>query len=260
MNLNEKIYKLRKEKGLSQEGLAEQVGTSRQAISKWENNQGYPETEKLLLLSNIFEVSIDYLLKDDKITTNIDDNSYYVSKEMATAWLSNQKKLSKHIGLSVFFWILAAVPYVMLENNLPWRYLGMGLCIVIGIVIIVITIFIEDTKYNVLKEKPLIFDYDYMKELSSEYILMKRKYQLVAIPSIILFIVGTIIIVLTVRDYIPWSQYHAFVFVGFSIGILGFCYSAGSMEAYELLVKNDEYCNKITFKLKNKLKNKINKW
>lgn len=50
MKLGEKIYKLRKEKGLSQEALAELVGTTRQAVSKWENNQGYPETEKLLML------------------------------------------------------------------------------------------------------------------------------------------------------------------------------------------------------------------
>ena len=66
MNLGEKIYKLRKERNLSQEALAEFVGTTRQAISKWENNQGYPETEKLLLLSNVFEVSIDFLLKTKK--------------------------------------------------------------------------------------------------------------------------------------------------------------------------------------------------
>lgn len=66
MSLGEKIFKLRKEKGISQEALAEQIGTTRQAISKWENNQGFPETEKLLQLSNIFEVSTDYLLKDEK--------------------------------------------------------------------------------------------------------------------------------------------------------------------------------------------------
>ena len=62
MTFGEKLFKLRKEKGLSQEALAEQVGTTRQAISKWENNQGFPETEKLLQLSNIFEISTDYLL------------------------------------------------------------------------------------------------------------------------------------------------------------------------------------------------------
>ena len=60
MTFGEKLFKLRKERGLSQEALAEQVNTTRQAISKWENNQGFPETEKLMLLSNIFEVSIDY--------------------------------------------------------------------------------------------------------------------------------------------------------------------------------------------------------
>lgn len=68
MNLGEKIYKLRKEKGLSQEALAEQIGTTRQAVSKWENDQGFPETEKLLQLSNIFEVSTDFLLKNSKLT------------------------------------------------------------------------------------------------------------------------------------------------------------------------------------------------
>ena len=66
MTFGEKLYKLRKEKGLSQEALAEQVSTTRQAVSKWENNQGFPETEKLMMLSNIFEVSIDYLLKDSE--------------------------------------------------------------------------------------------------------------------------------------------------------------------------------------------------
>lgn len=64
MNFGEKLFSLRKEKGLAQEALAEQLNTSRQAVSKWENQQGYPETEKLLMLANLFEVSVDYLLKE----------------------------------------------------------------------------------------------------------------------------------------------------------------------------------------------------
>ena len=46
MTFGEKMYKLRKAQGLSQEALAEKLNTSRQAVSKWENNNGYPETEK----------------------------------------------------------------------------------------------------------------------------------------------------------------------------------------------------------------------
>ena len=65
MTLSEKLYTLRKQSGLSQEQLAEQLNISRQAISKWESGQAVPETEKLLLLSNYFNVSLDYLLKDE---------------------------------------------------------------------------------------------------------------------------------------------------------------------------------------------------
>ena len=66
MTFGEKLFKLRKEKGLSQEQLAEQMNTTRQAVSKWENDQGFPETEKLMMLGNIFSVSIDYLLKKQR--------------------------------------------------------------------------------------------------------------------------------------------------------------------------------------------------
>lgn len=64
MEFSRKLKILRKEKGYSQEYLAEQCGVSRQAVSKWESNTAYPETDKLIYLSELFEVSIDYLIKD----------------------------------------------------------------------------------------------------------------------------------------------------------------------------------------------------
>ena len=63
--LSEKLYQLRKKSGLSQEQLAEQLNVSRQAISKWESGNAFPESEKLIIISNYFGVSVDYLLKDD---------------------------------------------------------------------------------------------------------------------------------------------------------------------------------------------------
>jgi len=63
--LGEKIQRLRKEKGLSQEELAAQLTVSRQAISKWELNESIPEMENIVQLSNLFEVSTDFLLKED---------------------------------------------------------------------------------------------------------------------------------------------------------------------------------------------------
>ena len=65
MALSDKLYMLRKKSGLSQEQLEEQLIVSRQAISKWESGQSVPESEKLIAISNYFDVSLDYLLKDE---------------------------------------------------------------------------------------------------------------------------------------------------------------------------------------------------
>lgn len=65
MKLSEKIVELRKANGMTQEELAEICNVSRQSISKWEADIALPETEKLLLLGEIFRVSMDVLLKDE---------------------------------------------------------------------------------------------------------------------------------------------------------------------------------------------------
>ena len=62
MSFGENLQTIRKKNHLSQEGLAEMLGVSRQAVSKWELGEGYPEVDKLLLLSKKLNVSIDSLL------------------------------------------------------------------------------------------------------------------------------------------------------------------------------------------------------
>ncbi len=66
MKLHEKIFNQRKLKGLSQEELAEKIGVSRQAVSKWETGEALPEITKLKALSEVFGVTTDYLLSDDE--------------------------------------------------------------------------------------------------------------------------------------------------------------------------------------------------
>ena len=64
MNFHDKLSTLRHKHRLSQEALAEMIQVSRQAISKWESASAYPEIEKLVLLSDLFGVTIDSLLKE----------------------------------------------------------------------------------------------------------------------------------------------------------------------------------------------------
>lgn len=65
MSFAENLKAVRREKALSQEDLAELMGVSRQAVSKWEQGEGYPEMEKALLLSRRLNVSLDYLMSGE---------------------------------------------------------------------------------------------------------------------------------------------------------------------------------------------------
>lgn len=73
MNLGENLINYRKENGLTQEGLAEQLNVSRQSIYKWESGQSYPEVQKLLLISQLLNCNLDELVKGE-VNSNIGDN------------------------------------------------------------------------------------------------------------------------------------------------------------------------------------------
>ena len=82
MLFNEKLKMLRKESGFTQEGLAEKLNVSRQAITKWETGEGTPDIENLKLISNLFNTTIDDLVKEDK-DVNIDKiNQFKYSEEL----------------------------------------------------------------------------------------------------------------------------------------------------------------------------------
>ena len=72
MNVADRIQNLRKIKGISQEQLAEAIGVSRQAVSKWESEQSTPDLDKIVLMSNFFDVTTDYLLKGIEPTNKIE--------------------------------------------------------------------------------------------------------------------------------------------------------------------------------------------
>ena len=63
MELGTQIRKYRNERTLSQEALAEKVYVSRQTVSNWENDKSYPDVNSLVLLSEVFEISLDQLIK-----------------------------------------------------------------------------------------------------------------------------------------------------------------------------------------------------
>ena len=75
MEFNEKLQELRKQKGLTQEELAEKLYVSRTAISKWESGRGYPNIESLKAIAKFFSVTVDELLSTDEVLTIAEEDN-----------------------------------------------------------------------------------------------------------------------------------------------------------------------------------------
>lgn len=81
MELGNQLQKLREKHDMSQQDLAEKLNVSRQAIYKWEHNKGYPDIENLIALSDVFQVTVDEMIRSDdklreKINVDEDDSSF----------------------------------------------------------------------------------------------------------------------------------------------------------------------------------------
>ncbi|MDF2611288.1 MAG: transcriptional regulator, family, partial [Lachnospiraceae bacterium] len=94
MNLGERIYKLRSAKNLSQGDLSEILDVSRQSISKWENNNAVPELSKLIKMSELFQVSLDDLVKENS-TTDMDS---FNTNQASLEELHNNLPIRKILG------------------------------------------------------------------------------------------------------------------------------------------------------------------
>ena len=129
MILADKIIKLRKKMGWSQEELAEHMGVSRQAVSKWESAQSTPDLERVLQLSALFGVSTDYLLKDEleveEFTADFaDSETRRISMEDANAFMEQRRAAARRIALATFLCILSPITLILLgassELPNPW--------------------------------------------------------------------------------------------------------------------------------------------
>ena len=247
MTFGEKIQKLRKEAGLSQEELSYQLGVSRQAISKWERDNGYPETEKIVQMSKMFHVSLDYLLNEDdtkKPEINPDEKGIYVSREMADGFLAYQKgkmiKVGAAIGLfvggvSLSFWD-AEMSMILFMT-----------VVILGIVLL-FSVKLADNPYRKLWEEPLLFDKAVKAELNAAYAEKKRFLQLFNLIGIALVALGLLLFPLIASEELLFTDTIA-LSAGMIVAGIGtfFCiYMSGLIRAYRLLVMNEAYQQKGT--------------
>lgn len=139
MNLGEKITSLRKKSGMTQEDLANELNVSRQTISKWELSQSNPELIHIAKLSDIFDVTTDYLIKDtettnQKTTENSPSNSEitYINTIINTPPKITPQQLAGLV-LSFCSGFLTIISGILCQENIDWE-----IGIVFGFILFVI--------------------------------------------------------------------------------------------------------------------------
>lgn len=110
MEFNNKLYNLRKQKGLSQEELANRLNVSRQTVSKWEVGDSTPDMEKLIAISDLFEISLDELVMD-KVPAHVGETSANseIVNELKQKVLTDKNKQRAKRGLKIVAIILGII-------------------------------------------------------------------------------------------------------------------------------------------------------
>ena len=181
MILADKIINLRKKEGWSQEQLAEKVGVSRQSISKWESAQSIPDMNKLLLLAQIFNVSTDFLLKDEMeiedcipmqqtetaVSVETGEELIPVTMENAVEFLTRNERGAFKVALGVMMCIFSPVVLILLEGaaeagKIPLtedRGAFVGLVVLMTLISTAVVLFIhtgmQNGKYDYIREKSI---------------------------------------------------------------------------------------------------------
>lgn len=230
MTFADKIIQLRKQRGWSQEELAEQLDVSRQSVSKWEGGLSLPDLNKILQLSSLFSVSTDYLLKDDYgeehpgiETKDTDDWENHnplrrVSMDEAMDFLSLQKLAGKRIVLAVFLCVLSPVCLLLsiaateaglwsVSENMPT---GLGLVtlllMIAGAVAIFISYGVQNGRFEYLEKELFQTDPSVSKMVEGQMEEYRNHYKRHVIFGICLCILSPLPLFLTIS--VSENEFH----------------------------------------------------
>lgn len=148
MILADKIIEERKKNGWSQEELANKLGVSRQAVSKWESAGSIPDLQRILQMSELFGVTTDYLLKDEieeePLNKYVETKTIKVSMEEANQYLDMKSRGSRIVANATSLCILSPVPLIVLGTMTEDHTLvGFSLVFLLMLVAIAVYLFVN---------------------------------------------------------------------------------------------------------------------
>ena len=259
----DKLIKLRKKSGWSQEELANQMNVTRQSVSKWEGAQSIPDLEKIIRLSELFGVSIDYLLKDEiEEAEQIDYTEdtpqvRSVSIEEAFNFLRIKEMTAKWIAYGVLLCILSPICLLVLGavNEIPEYNLsdsvacGIGMSVLFVLVAIAVVIFISSgsktASFKYLEKE--IFETEYgvsgmVKERKEQYKNIYTKNNIIGACMCILSLIPLFVgIIINEESDIFLVIMLSIGFVLAGIGVVFFIRGGIIWESFQKLLQEGHY-------------------
>lgn len=263
MILAEKIIDLRKKMNWSQEELAEQLGVSRQSVSKWESAQSIPDMDKIVKMSTIFSVSTDYLLKDEMEPSPeiIQDQTTEpgvrkVTMAEASSYMDKRRKSAPLMGFSAALCVASPILLIFLLALTPE---GLGLvsetlAVSVGISILIAMIAIAVIGFIRCWSRTSEFEFLEKENIETEYGvsgLVKKNREEFKETSTRCILIGTVLCILSVIPLIVSSIVYSqsgivlmtvsLLLLMISIAVYLFVYSGTITGSYEKLLEDGDY-------------------
>ena len=206
MILADKIVSLRKKAGWSQEELAEQLGVTRQSVSKWEGAQSIPDMDKVVQMSRLFGVTTDYLLKDEleeQTAAPVEEEGPLrrVTMAQAAEYLTRRKAAAPKVAFAVLLCVVSPVTLLLLSAMSEAQRFpisgnaaaGIGLCVMLVLLAVAVSIFLrtaaEVRDYRFLEEEPFETEYGVtgmVRQRQQEYAETRTRYTTIGVVLCVL--------------------------------------------------------------------------
>lgn len=259
MTLGQKLKALLKESTMTQEDLAERLEVSRQAVGKWINDKGMPEVGKLVQISDLFGVTLDYLLKEDCTERDASNRAgeaaakeavdkeaavisgYYVSKEMLDGYLSYSRQRVKQITGGISLFILSNIFICLDSDNRILMFLYWSMMIA-GVSILLWT-FLQTKQYQEIKRERLLLDDEVFREFQRQREARRKRYALMMIAAVVILFGSTEI------EMFFWNEFertvgNVFSWLTDAIWIALMVWAGMAMHVDSVIVRNAKHAPK----------------
>lgn len=227
MSLGEKLLKLRKKKGLSQEEVADKLYVTRQTISKWETDQSMPDFDKVVPICQLYEISTEELFCDEVESSRCDESGAQEAANVSSstsALLEYNYKKALFTTVAVVLYILSVVVIIFFSVVLRSPIIGVCVFFLVIAVATGMLIYIEMMKPLVNEQK---------NELKKEKILTRedRLYkQITSVLALLVLAIYLIVSILTMRWDITWILWIVYALL---TEIIKLCFSLKGVDIHE---------------------------